>query len=114
VKVDTVVENCRAATLCGLDWGPIPDAVLPIADGRIAWVGERSAAPRFESAAGTGGPVRIDGAGGWLTPGLVDCHTHLVHAGDRAQEFEARLQGARYEEISRAGGGSPARTRCAS
>jgi imidazolonepropionase len=58
--------------------------------------------------------VRIDGAGGWLTPGLVDCHTHLVHAGDRAQEFEARLQGARYEEISRAGGGSAARTRCAS
>jgi imidazolonepropionase len=105
VKVDTVVENCRAATLCGPGWGAIPDAVVAIADGRIAWVGERAAAPRFDSAAGAGGPVRIDADGGWLTPGLVDCHTHLVHAGDRAQEFEARLQGASYEEISRAGGG---------
>lgn len=103
MKVDTVIENCHAATLCGEGWGAVPDALVAIADGHIAWVGERSAAPRFE--AGPGGPRHVDGGGGWLTPGLVDCHTHLVYAGDRAQEFEARLQGASYEDIARAGGG---------
>ena len=47
----------------------------------------------------------VDGAGGWLTPGLIDCHTHLVFAGDRSGEFEQRLKGVSYEEIARAGGG---------
>src|SRR5258708_1787106 len=58
-----------------------------------------------------------DLAGAWLTPGLIDCHTHLVYAGDRAREFELRLQGASYEEIARAGGGirsTVAQTRAAS
>ena len=58
-----------------------------------------------------------DLAGAWLTPGLIDCHTHLVYGGDRAQEFELRLQGATYEEIARAGGGirsTVAQTRAAS
>ena len=48
---------------------------------------------------------RIDCEGRWITPGLIDCHTHLVYAGDRAHEFELRLDGATYEEIARAGGG---------
>ena len=48
---------------------------------------------------------RIDCAGRWITPGLIDCHTHLIHAGDRSHEFELRLRGASYEEIARAGGG---------
>jgi imidazolonepropionase len=46
-----------------------------------------------------------DGGGSWLTPGLIDCHTHIVHAGNRSDEFEARLNGATYEDIARAGGG---------
>jgi imidazolonepropionase len=70
--------------------------------GRIAWVGPRCELP---------GPpqdlaARVhDTGGGWITPGLVDCHTHLVYGGDRAREFELRLTGASYEEIARAGGG---------
>jgi imidazolonepropionase len=116
VKVDAVVEHCHAATLSGDGWGTVRDAAVAIADGRIAWVGERADAPRFESDRG-GAPDRIDARGGWLTPGLVDCHTHLVYGGDRADEFEARLQGASYEAIARAGGGiasTVAATRAAS
>ena len=63
----------------------------------ITYVGPESGAP---DAAET-----IDCEGRWITPGLIDCHTHLVHAGNRAREFEARLEGATYEEIARAGGG---------
>ena len=70
-------------------------------DGRIAWIG-----PAAE--AGTGGraghPVE-ECRGLWITPGLIDCHTHLVYGGDRVEEFEKRLCGASYEEIARAGGG---------
>lgn len=105
VAADTVVEHCSAATLPGSGWGAIEDAAVAIADGHIAWVGPRADAPRFVSVRGDGGPVRVDARGGWLTPGLVDCHTHLVHGGDRAHEFELRLAGASYEEIARAGGG---------
>jgi imidazolonepropionase len=99
VKVDLVVENCSLATMEGPQYGEIPDGVVLIEGDRIVWVGPRSEAPTFVSR------DRIDGGGGWLTPGLIDCHTHLVYAGNRAAEFEMRLQGATYEEIARAGGG---------
>ncbi|HTQ14528.1 MAG TPA: imidazolonepropionase [Rhizomicrobium sp.] len=70
------------------------------ADGeRIVYAGPAMAAPAFPKA------ERIDCQGRWITPGLIDCHTHLVYAGDRAREFEMRLGGATYEEIARAGGG---------
>src|SRR5258705_510878 len=69
-------------------------------DGRIVFAGPRSDFPSGADAA-----ERIDCAGRWITPGLVDCHTHLVFGGNRAHEFELRLQGASYEEIARAGGG---------
>ncbi|TKB46229.1 imidazolonepropionase [Ferrimonas sediminicola] len=82
-------------------YGEIEDAALAVKDGRIAWVGPRSELPEFDPLAM---PV-IKGNGQWLTPGLVDCHTHLVFAGTRASEFEARLNGATYEEIARQGGG---------
>ena len=59
----------------------------------------------MQAAAGDGAPVAYDARGGWLTPGLVDAHTHLVYAGDRAHEFEMRLEGASYEDVARAGGG---------
>ncbi|MCG2586279.1 imidazolonepropionase [Massilia sp. TS11] len=78
-------------------YGELRDAALAVRDGRIAWLGPRAEAPR---AART-----LDAGGAWLTPGLIDCHTHIVHAGNRSNEFEARLNGASYEEIARAGGG---------
>ena len=83
-------------------WGAVRDAALGIQDGRIAWIG------RHADLAGP--PATLarevhDFAGQWITPGLIDCHTHLVYGGDRAREFEMRLQGASYEEVARAGGG---------
>jgi imidazolonepropionase len=78
--------------------GIIEDGAIAARDGRIAWAGRRRDLPA--DAAIT---TRCDGA--WILPGLIDCHTHLVFAGDRAREFELRLQGASYEEIARAGGG---------
>jgi imidazolonepropionase len=84
---------------------------LLVRDGRIVWAGARADLPAHEAAT-------IDRLGGrWVTPGLVDCHTHLVFGGDRSGEFEQRLGGATYEEIARAGGGivsSVAATRAAS
>ena len=67
----------------------------------LAYVGPRAALPGAPDALAR----EVIEADGWITPGLVDCHTHLVFAGDRAREFEQRLQGASYEEIARAGGG---------
>ena len=81
-------------------YGAIADGALAVQDGRIAWVGPRAALP----AAFAGAP-RHDLAGGWLTPGLIDCHTHLVFAGERSAEFEGRLLGRDYEAAARAGGG---------
>lgn len=92
------------ATLAKLDgdagYGLVADGALGWRDGVITYVGPRSGLPADATAAET-----IDAEGRLLTPGLVDCHTHLVFAGDRAAEFEQRLQGASYEEIARAGGG---------
>lgn len=75
---------------------------LGIAGGRIAWFGADAELPAFEPAAQF---AQHDGAGAWITPGLVECHTHLVFGGNRADEFRRRLAGATYEEIARAGGG---------
>jgi imidazolonepropionase len=95
--------NARIATLAGdasQPYGLIEDGALAVEDGRIAWVGPRATLPaRFA------GATAQDAQGALITPGLIDCHTHLVHGGDRAGEFEARLKGASYEEIARAGGG---------
>ncbi|WP_351009108.1 imidazolonepropionase [Shewanella sp. S1-58-MNA-CIBAN-0166] len=82
-------------------YGVIPQAAIAIKDGKIAWVGPRSELPEFDVLAT---PV-YRGKGGWITPGLIDAHTHLVFAGNRANEFEQRLQGASYQDIARAGGG---------
>jgi imidazolonepropionase len=99
-RFDGIALGASIATLDGDGYGAIADGALAWKDGLIAWVGERSALP-----AGASAEVRLDFGGGWITPGLVDCHTHLVFAGDRAGEFEMRLQGASYEAIARAGGG---------
>ena len=81
--------------------GHLPDGVLAIRDGRIAWVGTAAQLDSLQWSA----EVATDARGLWITPGLIECHTHLVYAGDRSNEFAARLRGATYEEISRAGGG---------
>lgn len=99
---DAVWLNARLATMAGSGYGAVEDGALAVADGRIAWVGPRADLP--------GAPERLariihDAKRRWITPGLIDCHTHIVHGGDRASEFELRLKGATYEEIARAGGG---------
>jgi imidazolonepropionase len=100
--VDRIWHRCRLATLSpsrqGL--GLIDDGLIAASDGRIVYAGAAADAP---SALDAG--ERIDCAGRWITPGLIDCHTHLVYGGNRAREFEQRLAGLSYEEIARAGGG---------
>ena len=101
-RFDRIWLNARLATVRGdlPGLGVIEHGVIAARDGRIAFAGSRSDFPSDADAA-----ERIDCAGRWITPGLVDCHTHLVFGGNRAHEFELRLQGASYEEIARAGGG---------
>jgi imidazolonepropionase len=102
-NLDSLWLDCHLATMNGSEpYGMIKRGALAVKDGRIAWVGRESEIP--STAIDSAKEVhRLGGA--WLTPGLIDCHTHLVYAGSRAREFEMRLQGASYEEISRAGGG---------
>ena len=113
IRADRLITDCRLATMVegGEAYGAIEDGAILIGDGRIVWVGARVDLPAHEAVE----TDRLDGR--WVTPGLVDCHTHLVFGGDRSGEFEQRLGGATYEEIARAGGGivsSVAATRAAS
>ena len=97
----TLWRNGRLATLDGdSPWGLVERGAMLVADGALAWVGAEAALP-----GGLDAEAEHDLDGRLVTPGLVDCHTHLVYAGDRAREFELRLQGASYEQIARAGGG---------
>lgn len=91
-----LLTGVTAATMQG-GYGLIPDAALLIEDDRIAWIGARSDAPRATET--------HDCKGRLLTPGLIDAHTHIVFGGNRAAEFEQRLNGASYADIARAGGG---------
>ena len=98
-----LITNVNLATMTegGSGYGVINDGALAIADGRIVWLGKMAELPCYDAA-----QLDItDGEGKWLTPGLIDCHTHLVFGGSRANEFEMRLQGKSYEEIANAGGG---------
>src|ERR1700742_2329763 len=101
-RCDRVWENARLLTFAagspGL--GQVDDGLVASRDGRIVYAGPRAAAP-----SGMDAEARVDCAGRWITPGLIDCHTHLVYAGERADEFERRLNGESYEAIARAGGG---------
>ena len=94
---DALFVNLHLATMVD-GAGELRDAALAVRGGRIGWLGRRAEAPRDV--------VQVhDCAGGWLTPGLIDCHTHIVYAGNRSDEFDARLHGATYEQIARSGGG---------
>ena len=101
--LDTVWLNARLATLAssrpGL--GIIESGAIAASQGRIVFAGPQNDLP----AAWRNGARVIDCEGRWITPALIDCHTHLVYGGDRAHEFELRLAGATYEEIAREGGG---------
>lgn len=101
---DVLWTDVNIATMCEgtNDYGAIEDAAIAVADGRIVWLGKAADLPGpADEAAG----VVHSGSGKWLTPGLIDCHTHIVYGGNRAREFEMRLQGATYEELQKAGGG---------
>jgi imidazolonepropionase len=100
---DSLWIDCNLATMLGEEgYGTIKYGAMAVKDGKISWIGPASSLPRdFHSRA-----EEVHHLGNaWITPGLVDCHTHLVYAGNRAGEFEKRLQGTRYEEIAKSGGG---------
>jgi imidazolonepropionase len=98
---DRIWRNAKLATLSpdrpGL--GIVEDGLIACHDGVITYAGNARDAPQIDAGEAT------DCEGRWITPGLIDCHTHLVYGGDRAHEFEIRLAGATYEEVARAGGG---------
>ncbi|NVJ68262.1 MAG: imidazolonepropionase [Gammaproteobacteria bacterium] len=95
---DRLIRNINIATMASKDdYGIIENGAVGINDGIIAYVGADTA--------NLTGDLETDGEGEWLLPGLIDCHTHLVYGGNRANEFEMRLNGASYEEIAKAGGG---------
>jgi imidazolonepropionase len=98
---DLLLTDARIATMCvGAEpYGVIDNAALAIADGKLAWLGPIAELPDTEYT------TKKSLEGRWLTPALIDCHTHLVFAGNRATEFEARLNGATYAEIAKSGGG---------
>ncbi|MCE9506844.1 MAG: imidazolonepropionase [Alphaproteobacteria bacterium] len=100
---DNLWINIHAATMSEAEgFGIIKNAAIGIQDGKIAWIGAASDLPQKPEALSD---YIYDGQGKWMTPGLIDCHTHLVYAGDRAGEFEQRLHGVSYAEIAKAGGG---------
>lgn len=102
MRCDRIWRNARLATLDpslpGL--GVVERGLIAAREGRILYAG-----PQAEAPTGLDAPLIEDLEGRWVTPGLIDCHTHLVYAGDRAHEFELRLAGASYEAIAKAGGG---------
>jgi imidazolonepropionase len=99
---DRLLTDCHVATMdpaSAVPFGAIEDGAIGIQDGRIVRVGRRIDLAGYRA-------HKVEPLGGaWVTPGLIDCHTHLVFGGNRAAEFEQRLEGAGYEEIARAGGG---------
>jgi imidazolonepropionase len=95
---DRLWRNVRLATMTGNGLGVVEKGTVAAKDERIVYAGPVDDAPADAAEV-------VDCGGRWITPGLIDCHTHLVYAGNRAKEFELRLEGASYEEIARAGGG---------
>ncbi|BBC73391.1 imidazolonepropionase [Altererythrobacter sp. B11] len=104
MRCERIWRDARLATMAPASTpddplGIVEDGIVAMADGRILYAGSAADAPRLDAG------ETIPCHGRWITPGLIDCHTHLVYAGSRASEFEQRLAGASYEEIARAGGG---------
>lgn len=96
-------KNDELTSTTNVPYGQLQNAAMGIKDGKIAWIGTQSEmSPHLADYQAN--QIK-DANGGWITPGLIDCHTHLVYAGNRSNEFEARLQGASYQEIAAQGGG---------
>ncbi len=115
LQFDAIWHNVHLATMTdnGQPYGEIRDAALAVKDGLIAWCGAKTELPAVDLLS----TPLYDGQGQWLLPGFIDCHTHLVYAGSRANEFEMRLNGTSYQDIAAAGGGiksTVAATRAAS
>lgn len=102
MKQNTLIVGVNAATIAPDEpaYGLVPNAAIAIADDRIVWVGPQEDVPQEYA-----GFSSVDFGGRLVTPGLIDAHTHVVSGGNRAAEFEQRLNGASYEEVARAGGG---------
>jgi len=100
-KPISILRNAHLATLAegAKGIGIVENGAVAIDGGRIVYAGPEAGLPHLP------GALTIDLGGRWVTPGLIDCHTHIIHGGNRAREFEMRLAGASYEEIARAGGG---------
>jgi imidazolonepropionase len=99
--IDLLLTGCHAATMTagGAAYGAVEDAAIAVSAGRIAWIGRRADLPAVTAR------ETLDLEGRWVTPGLIDCHTHLVFGGARIADYERRLGGATYAEIAAAGGG---------
>ena len=101
MKVDLLLRNANLAMMTApTGFAEVPNGALAVCDGKIVWLGSAN-----EIRSDLRPAEEIDCAGQWLTPGLIDCHTHLVWAGNRAHEFEQRLAGRSYQEIAMQGGG---------
>jgi imidazolonepropionase len=107
---DRVWIGAHLATMVAgeVPYGAIHDAAIAVRDERIAWIGAAAVAAKIAAEQGI---PHTDVAGTWITPGLIDCHTHLVYGGNRVAEYERRLSGATYAEIARSGGGIQATVR---
>jgi len=101
-KIDTLFINCHVATMAGNALSIIETAALGVTGKIISWIGKEKNLPDDLK---TRCQKVIDCQNGWILPGFVDCHTHLIWGGSRSNEFEMRLAGATYEEISKKGGG---------
>lgn len=99
MRCDCLWKDARLATMVAPGLGIVEHGLVAAANGRILYAGPEATAPHFDA------PTIVACDGRWITPGLIDCHTHLVHGGDRAAEFAQLLAGATYEEIARSGGG---------
>ena len=106
MQVDRLWRNARLATMAGEGLGIVEVGAVAAREGRIAFAG-----PEAELPPGVRARETVDCRGRWITPGLIDCHTHLVFASDRSDEFERRLAGETYADIARAGGGIAATVR---
>ncbi|NVK29191.1 MAG: imidazolonepropionase [Flavobacteriia bacterium] len=99
MKLDSLWRGAHAATMKNGLYSVIEKAAIGVVGGRIVWIGEEKDLPDYLT------QQEQDLGGGWITPGLIDCHTHLVFGGNRAGEFEQRLNGVSYQEIAHQGGG---------
>jgi imidazolonepropionase len=99
MEFDSMWFGFHLATMADGQYAPVHDGAIGVVDGKIAWLGQQDELPDYRA------KTTHDLAGGWVTPGLIDCHTHLVFGGNRAGEFEQRLNGISYQQIAQAGGG---------